>query len=363
MSNTATGWRKTPVMMVPNMAPHTDEKTALFDAARACGRALSLRPKCRMLLDQLCAVYGGELVAGRLLVWPSNEHLEIRTGIPERTIRFAMRELIALGVITARDSPNGKRYARRDRRGNIIDAYGFDLGPLLHRLSEWKDRIVAQEDARRAQRERHDRLVVMRRCAQEAINALLVRSVDIDAVRVGEIKDALQGLCERFPRRGGAISDDLLLGITSIREEAESLLIAANAGHSCRHKEAETNPLENLSVQGIEHACADFGPRDVIDACPSMTELTGPIRNDHELIAAGEQMKGYMGVSPSAWNEAVRTLGPSQAACLLLWVGQLLGGKTRVAQPIQNPGGYYRVLTRKMAEGSFNLQREIGRSH
>jgi hypothetical protein len=39
-------------------------------------------------------------------------------------------------LITMRDSPNGKRYGRRDARGNIVEAYGFDLSPIAARHAE-----------------------------------------------------------------------------------------------------------------------------------------------------------------------------------------------------------------------------------
>ena len=32
-----------------------------------------------------------------------------------------------------KDSPNGKRYGHRGRGARIVEAYGFDLSPRLHR--------------------------------------------------------------------------------------------------------------------------------------------------------------------------------------------------------------------------------------
>ena len=43
------------------------------------------------------------------------------------------RRLIELGLVTMKDSPNGKRYGRARRRGRIVEAYGFDLSPLAAR--------------------------------------------------------------------------------------------------------------------------------------------------------------------------------------------------------------------------------------
>ncbi len=44
-----------------------------------------------------------------------------------------------------KDSPNGKRYGRRDSRGNIVEAYGFDLSPIAARHAEF---VRLAEEAR-----------------------------------------------------------------------------------------------------------------------------------------------------------------------------------------------------------------------
>ena len=40
--------------------------------------------------------------------------------------------------IVRRDSPNGKRYARKGRGGEIKLAFGFDLAPLVVRADEFE---------------------------------------------------------------------------------------------------------------------------------------------------------------------------------------------------------------------------------
>jgi replication initiation protein RepC len=42
-------------------------------------------------------------------------------------VKAINRALIEAGVVTMKDSPNGKRYGVRDRAGRITEAYGFDL--------------------------------------------------------------------------------------------------------------------------------------------------------------------------------------------------------------------------------------------
>jgi hypothetical protein len=47
-----------------------------------------------------------------------------------------------------RDSPNGKRYGKRDPKGRIVEAYGFDLSPIAARYTEFV-RLVEEARAER----------------------------------------------------------------------------------------------------------------------------------------------------------------------------------------------------------------------
>src|SRR5262244_2820439 len=53
-----------------------------------------------------------------LVVWPSNEQLMARAnGMPPTTLRRHLAVLVDCGLIVRRDSPNGKRYARKGQGG------------------------------------------------------------------------------------------------------------------------------------------------------------------------------------------------------------------------------------------------------
>ena len=54
-----------------------------------------------------------------------------------------MAALVDAGLIVRRDSPNGKRYARKGRGGKVKLAFGFDLAPLVVRAEEFER--LAQE--------------------------------------------------------------------------------------------------------------------------------------------------------------------------------------------------------------------------
>ena len=63
--------------------------------------------------------------------------LRFAHGMPPSTCD-AISRLVDCGVIIRRDSPNGKRYARKDRDGLINQAFGFDLAPLVARAAEFE---------------------------------------------------------------------------------------------------------------------------------------------------------------------------------------------------------------------------------
>lgn len=73
------------------------------------------------------------------IVWPSAAMQMEALCLSEAQVKRLNRLLAHLGLITMRDSPNGKRYGRRDPKGRIVEAYGFDLSPLAVRQAEFRE--------------------------------------------------------------------------------------------------------------------------------------------------------------------------------------------------------------------------------
>ena len=72
-----------------------------------------------------------------IVVFPSNRAAAVRAhGMAPATLRRHLAFLVDAGLIIRRDSPNGKRYARRGQGGEIEIAFGFDLSPLVARAEE-----------------------------------------------------------------------------------------------------------------------------------------------------------------------------------------------------------------------------------
>ena len=140
------GWRKpTPGLVVAEQHAQVGEqvsipKTQAVVALKKVAAAIGLKAPDMLLLDTLAAITQPQdwEQGRRPIVWSSNAFLEEQTGFSLSALRRHVRRLCELGVIAMKDSPNGKRWGKRDEDGFIVQAYGFDLGPLAARAQEFE---------------------------------------------------------------------------------------------------------------------------------------------------------------------------------------------------------------------------------
>ena len=84
-------------------------------------------------------------------------------GMPASTLRRHLAVLVDAGLIVRRDSPNGKRYARKVTPARIELAFGFDLSPLVVRSEEFESLAAAIETEARALKRVRERITLCRR--------------------------------------------------------------------------------------------------------------------------------------------------------------------------------------------------------
>jgi replication initiation protein RepC len=116
-------------------------KWRIFRAICTARPALCVSERSLAVLNALLSFHPETTLAAEddLIVFPSNEQLCLRThGMPPSTLRRQLAALVDAGLIVRRDSPNGKRYARKGRGGEITLAFGFDLSPLAARAEEFE---------------------------------------------------------------------------------------------------------------------------------------------------------------------------------------------------------------------------------
>ena len=351
------------------------EKWKTFYAIRDAKELLGATDRSLAILNALLSFHQGkELEAeGDLIVWPSNEKLAERTnGMPATTLRRHLAVLVECGLIIRRDSPNGKRFARKSRAGQIEQAYGFDLSPIVARAEEFEELAEAVRAEKRAFQVARERLTLIRRDIVKLIETGIEENVPGNW---GRVHQAYQAIVGRLPRSAPRqLLDDVYVDLhalcTEIREALETFAKTrnpdANESHSGVHiQNSNTQPISE-SEHGSESKEEAGGSAEepdnlrslpkrelplaiVIDACGNLQHLTqgGSIRHWREFLAAAELARPMMGISPSAWREACEVMGEQHAAITLAAIYQR-------TERINNAGGYLRSLTDKARSGKFS---------
>lgn len=350
------------------------QKWQVFQYIREARDLVGATDRALAILNALLSFHPETMLAGdgELVVWPSNEQLMARAnGMPATTLRRHLAVLVDCGLIIRRDSPNGKRFARKSRGGEIEQAYGFDLAPIVARAEEFRELAEAVQTEKKAFRASRERLTLLRRDIVKMIDAGIEEKVPGNW---GRVLQAYQAIIGRLPRTASrrlieSINSELEDLWAEIRDTLESFAKAPNPGanesHSGRHIQNSnpdsTSDSEN-SLEEYEEAATfvesenvrSLPKRDlplgiVLDACPNLRELAqgGQIRHWRDFLAAAEAARPMLGVSPSAWKDALKVLGDQQAAITLAAIYQ------RSAQ-INNAGGYLRSLTDRARDGKFS---------
>ena len=352
------------------------EKWKIFHAIRDAKEPLGATDRALAILNALLSFHPeNELTAeGELIVWPSNEQLTARAnGMSPATLRRHLACLVDCGLIIRRDSPNGKRFARKGRGGHVEQAYGFDLSPIVARAEEFKELAEAVQAEKRAYKAVRERLTLLRRDIVKMIDAGIEEGVPGNW---GLMTRTYQDIMARLPRTAPrqvleAICEDLELLWAEVHETLESFTksqnMSANESHFERHiqnsnpesisesergsrkeDEASGTPTENDNLRSLPKRELPLGI--VLDACKDWRELAkgGEIRSWRDFLAAAEVARPFLGVSPSAWQEACDVLGERDAAIVLAAILQR-------GDHINSPGGYLRSLTDKARAGKFSV--------
>ena len=140
----------------------------LFASLKAAAPRLGIAPRLVHAVDWLFRFTQPQdwERGARPVVWPSASMQQEALGLSPTQVKEINRRLIELGLVTMKDSPNGRRYGKRDPKGRIVEAYGFDLAPIATRHAEFR---------RHAEEERAERLAMgrLRRRATIARKAII----------------------------------------------------------------------------------------------------------------------------------------------------------------------------------------------
>ncbi len=375
----------------------TRNKWKLFRSVCEARAGLDVTDRALTVLDALLTFYPEDDLSSEkpLVVFPSNAQLLLRArGMAAATLRRHLAVLVEAGLISRKDSPNGKRYVRRGREGGIDEAYGFNLAPLLARATEIEAiaaRIAANRQMLRAMKER---LTICRRDIAKLISAAIEEAVPGDWERASSMFHAL---LQRIPRAAtlenlAPILEELetiRLGVINTLETQEKIRIAStNESQNERHIQNSSPESTSESEPGLEtgqEAGRHHEPREELDShepgmagnggegsramaprnagrlksfplgtvlqsCPDIVDYGpgGAIASWRDLMMAAAVVRSMLGVSPSAYEQAASVMGPENAATVMACILQRGGC-------INSAGGYLRDLTRRTERGEFAL--------
>lgn len=368
------------------------EKWKLYRALCEARPLLGVSDRALAVMNALLSFYPKNELSEEngLVVFPSNVQLSLRAhGMAEQTIRRHLAALIHAGLLIRNDSPNGKRYAHKDKSGTVEDAFGFSLAPLLAR-SEEIEALAAQVIADRLHLQRlRERLTLCRRDISKLVETALEEELSGDWEAVVLYQQDIVGALSRNPLASeleGALEDMEQLRedvVNQLENLLDSRKISGNAVQSERHiqnsnpdsiselepgfetklgAKAENNNGRNAEARRQQDGASKTGrgPTSidlksfplglVLQACPQISDYAagGAIGSWRDLMAAAVVVRSMLGVSPSAYQDACETMGAENAATVIACILER-GGH------INSAGGYLRDLTRRAERGEFAL--------
>ncbi len=250
-------------------------------------------------------------LGSRPVVWPSAFMQAEALGLGLSQVKALNRHLVELGLVVMKDSPNGKRYGRRNKAGRIIEAYGFDLSPLAVRMEEF--RAVAERG-----RETREAIRQLRRRASIASTGLL--QIAATAAEYGVLDPAWQSQAEEAQKLARRLTkadrlDDLFSGVSYLerrqqeaRERLEALLPRVpNASVSVPYS-VETDPKGPENQPHNTSTNQTFDPSDTVIA----QEKSKPVSGGGEKPSAWDGLDTGS-VAQADWNGGKEQIGQERS--------------------------------------------------
>ncbi len=349
---------------MPPARPETD-KWALFRALSKAQAAFGVTSRELTVLQALLSFHPGATLGGArpMIVFPSNRAIcERLNGMACSTMRRHLARLIDAGLVARRDSPNGKRYRRRDDPDR--SAFGFDLSPLLRLSGQIHQAAEAAREAELRHRAARETVSLMRR---DLAGLVALCREELPEPGNWDRFDDLAVLSARSLRRKLSIDDLTELGavlqaaldelqqaLAPLHSAEPSTCDARNEQHQQKTDKRNLDSVESATISDERTGASEPAGEDrvslsqVIACCPSLgTFWDRPIHQWHDLCDAAGHLRSAMGIDGPSWNDARARMGPE---CASLAVAAML---ERFGE-IRAPGAYLRALSKRASEGKFS---------
>ncbi|MEQ6204824.1 plasmid replication protein RepC [Sulfitobacter sp. HNIBRBA2951] len=422
---TQSGWRKpTPELLQAQRFAEVGEqltipKTRAIVATKKVAAAIGLKSQDLLLLDTFGAVTQPQdwEQGRRPIVWASNHFLMEQTGFSLATLRRHVRRLCEVGVISMKDSPNGKRWGRRDADGVIVEAYGFDLAPMAARAEEFEALYEHLQAERALCASLRNAITVTRRMIRAKIEKALEAGLRGPWSNLLDVfRELLEGLPARSERAGGLerYLDRIKAFLASVEQsferafdwptetdvtqsskassevkktinmkptslENETHIRTTNEPNSVISNRFETKHAASVApkkpvvepdeksedvdfdISWSTHTnkrSSDIDVPTLMASCPHFAEMArgsqGFMRDWNDVHRAAAALRPIVGISEDAWNVANRVLGPAVAAASIA----LILDKSTTGE-VKSPGGYLRGLVERAQVGELHLDRSF----
>jgi len=333
------------------------------------------------------------------IVWPSNRVLAQQLGLSISTARHHLRGLTAAGLIAHASHPTFQRRGVRDAEGNIVEAFGIDLSPIIMRYDELLEIALAYEQEGRERRSLAYRRTQIRREIEAVLAAAqrnslagnwqhfharldrMRETVPSDLEQFGELIEKLtilrndveetyhrSSLCSNLdtavvisrhvqttadiPSVKGSRPSNITTithtaaaqpGTTSAAAEKRRAEVGSAARRDDRTKLSSTDDIGSVSLELVQSACPTLRKH-----VPDVFETWSALR------ASGRRLCIAAAINTQVWTEAESTLGPD-AAIAALAVTMQRAEEGQVA----NPGAYLRTLVQRGRKGQLRISRSL----
>ena len=321
-------------------------------------------------------------------VFASNRTLSARAeGMHERTLRRHLANLVNSGLVTKQNSPNLKRYVRRDRSGAIVRAFGFDLSVLWARSDDICTMAAqATDEATEVELLREELSLIRQK----------ILASDSATTEIQGIAEGIRKACRRKLSANDlqAIISNLVEMLPCLSKPqttpADAPIVSASDSQNVRHQQSSIKDIFESEALG---ECADperpnnLGCREaknieesgrllhqhrsnpaasvrssepgsmaanapalplVMEACPeSLSFAIDPVRTWSDLIRFSDILAPMVRIGRDLLEEARRSMGAVEAAVTVMCIVQM-GSKVR------SPGAYLRSLSNKATLGTFS---------
>lgn len=294
------------------------------------------------------------------VVFPSNRKLSERlNGMPESTLRRHLASLTGIGIVSRKNSPNRKRYARRAGPEGQL-AFGFDLSPLARHASQIFDAALAAKSHAEHLALLRDKVAVLR---QELIEAA--------PGKAAELVESVRKLLRRKPcendlsQAAEALRREIAALPESLEQPSPALLATGLSGTGSQNERhiQDSNKSDSDSEGGLaaDKKNEDFVTQpdqistenelsQVLSACQEFQSFyPGRLRSWQDADHIAEKLSPMMGIDLPVLSDARAAMGRKDAATVVLCMLEKMGS-------IRSPGAYLRRLAQKARVGQFSTR-------